>query len=126
MQHGPANADSQFTPETVAKMKEIAGEYFLGDMIGETGSSGACKAAGYFVSDNHYLVPQKVGDHMHMDLAEAENLRENSMDYWLKWIQPRWISERISRDPRYTSIMERLYRKKAEIAEYWQKRSPAS
>ena len=50
VQHGPANADSQFTPETVAKMKEIAGEYFLGDMIGETGSSGACKAAGYFVS----------------------------------------------------------------------------
>ena len=50
VQHSPEGADSQFTPETVAKMKEIAGEYFLGDMIGETGSSGACKAAGYFVS----------------------------------------------------------------------------
>lgn len=51
VQKCPENAESQFTPETVAQMKEIAGEYFLGDMIGETGSSGACKAAGYFASE---------------------------------------------------------------------------
>jgi diadenosine tetraphosphatase ApaH/serine/threonine PP2A family protein phosphatase len=29
-------------------MKEIAGEYFLGDLIGEPGSSNACKLQGYF------------------------------------------------------------------------------
>ena len=40
--------DSQFDPETVVKIKEIAGKYFLGDMIGETGSSCACKLPGYF------------------------------------------------------------------------------
>lgn len=50
VQHAPEGKDSQFTPETVAKMKEIAGEYFIGDMIGETGSSGACKMKGYFGS----------------------------------------------------------------------------
>lgn len=48
VQHAPEGRKSQFTPETVAKMKEIAGEYFIGDMIGETGSSGACKMKGYF------------------------------------------------------------------------------
>ena len=48
IQNCPPGRDTQFEPETVAKMKEIAGEYFLGDMIGETGSSGACMHAGYF------------------------------------------------------------------------------
>lgn len=33
--------------ETVERMKEIAGEYFLGDMLGELGSSFAAKHAGY-------------------------------------------------------------------------------
>ncbi len=48
VQHAPKGRESQFDPETVEKMKEIAGEYFLGDMIGETGSSFACKFAGYY------------------------------------------------------------------------------
>ena len=48
IQHAPKGRESQFDPETVAMMKEIAGEYFLGDMIGETGSSFACKFAGYY------------------------------------------------------------------------------
>lgn len=48
MQHGPEGKESQFTKETVDKMKEIAGEYFLGDMIGETGSIFACKFPGYY------------------------------------------------------------------------------
>jgi len=39
---------SIFEPETVAKIKEIAGEYFLGDQIGETGGHLACKWPGYF------------------------------------------------------------------------------
>lgn len=34
--------------ETIAKMKEIAGEYFLGECIGEPGSSNACKLQGYY------------------------------------------------------------------------------
>jgi len=48
IQTAPDGRDSQFDADTVAKMKEIAGEYFIGDMIGETGSSGACMHAGYF------------------------------------------------------------------------------
>ncbi len=48
VQFAPEGKDSQLEPETIAKIKEIAGEYFLGDMIGEVGSSRACKQAGYF------------------------------------------------------------------------------
>lgn len=33
----PEGKESQLTADTVAKVKEIAGEYFVGDMIGETG-----------------------------------------------------------------------------------------
>lgn len=48
IQFAPDGKDSHFTEELVAKIREVAGEYFLGDMIGETGSSFACKFAGYF------------------------------------------------------------------------------
>lgn len=48
MQHAPKGKESQFTKETVDRIKEIAGEYFLGDMIGETGSIYACKFPGYY------------------------------------------------------------------------------
>jgi len=48
VQYPPKGRASAFDPETVAAMKEIAGEYYLGDMIGEPGSSNACKLQGYF------------------------------------------------------------------------------
>ncbi|MBE6966541.1 MAG: hypothetical protein E7441_10980 [Ruminococcaceae bacterium] len=48
IQHAPDGRESHFDKETVDKMREIAGEYYIGDMIGETGSSFACKLAGYF------------------------------------------------------------------------------
>lgn len=57
MQHAPFGKDSQFTKEVVDRIKEIAGEYFLGDMIGETGSIFACKFPGYYkkgASDSKY------------------------------------------------------------------------
>ncbi len=36
-----------FTEETAKKMKEIAGDYFIGYYLGETGSSFSCKGSGY-------------------------------------------------------------------------------
>ena len=48
VQYPPKDMEAHFTFETVAKIKEIAGEYFLGDMLGETGSSYACKLPGYY------------------------------------------------------------------------------
>lgn len=52
VQHAPKGRESRFDAETVVKMKEIAGEYFLGEELGEMGSSGACKLPGYFVKGN--------------------------------------------------------------------------
>lgn len=48
IQFAPDGKDTHLTAETVEKIREVAGEYFLGDMIGETGSSFACKFPGYF------------------------------------------------------------------------------
>lgn len=48
VQYAPEGRESFFDAETVAKICDIAGEYFLGDMIGETGGSFACKFPGYF------------------------------------------------------------------------------
>ena len=50
VQYAPDGRDSVLDKETVSKIKEIAGEYFLGDMIGEVGSSLACKLEGYFAA----------------------------------------------------------------------------
>ena len=55
----PHGRKSQFTPEMVARIKEIAGKYFLGDMFGEMGSVYACKSAGYYVPGIHApMLPQ--------------------------------------------------------------------
>lgn len=48
IQHAPDGRESHFDKETVDQMREIAGEYYVGDMIGETGSSFACKFPGYY------------------------------------------------------------------------------
>lgn len=62
VQNAPPGRSSQFDPETVAEMKRIAGKYFLGDMLGETGSSYACKMPGYFVGNHGAMPEQNVPD----------------------------------------------------------------
>lgn len=72
IQKAPEGRESQFDPKTVAKMKEIAGEYFLGDMIGETGSSFACKFAGYYKLDGQpgkSSEPKLTLDYLDMEAA---------------------------------------------------------
>ncbi len=44
----PSGRKCSMDAETIARMKEIAGEYFIGECIGEPGSSNACKLQGYF------------------------------------------------------------------------------
>lgn len=48
IQHAPDGRQSTLSEGIVKKIKEIAGEYFLGDMIGETGASYACKWPSYY------------------------------------------------------------------------------
>ena len=49
------------SPDTVTAMKEIAGEYFLGDMLGELGSCFGAKHPGYgsMSANNPYIIPKQ-------------------------------------------------------------------
>ena len=70
----PAGRQSHLDAETVAKMKQIAGAYYIGDMLGETGSSYACKWKHYPDTD----VPQD-----HADMAAAH---QGYLDYVKQWV----------------------------------------
>ena len=72
IQHAPAGHKSQLDRETVEKIKEIAGKYFLGDMIGETGSSFCCKMPGYYTDTRPDSGDSKVALKTFSDLKEAE------------------------------------------------------
>ncbi len=62
IQYPPKGEMAHVSPETVAKIKEIAGDYFLGDMLGETGSSYACKLPGYYGSGRQVMPDQNAAD----------------------------------------------------------------
>ena len=55
IQNAPKGKESYLDKETVAEIKKVAGEYFVGDMIGETGSSVAprspCLAPNRFLNN---------------------------------------------------------------------------
>ncbi|MBQ2840392.1 MAG: hypothetical protein IJE70_03505 [Oscillospiraceae bacterium] len=71
VQFAPKGKDSMLEKDTVSKIKEVAGEYFLGDMIGETGSWAACMASGYFdIRDN------KMSDNLRTDYADMKEAHE--------------------------------------------------
>lgn len=63
LQEHPEGQDSHLTPEINENLKRIAGKYYLGDMLGETGSTYACKLRGYFGDENDPdLAPQDAKD----------------------------------------------------------------
>ncbi len=62
LQFAPEGKESQFTPELVSEIKKIAGEYFLGDMLGELGSVFAAKMPGYYVKGHAPMPPQGIED----------------------------------------------------------------
>lgn len=63
----PAGRESHLTPELVKKIREIAGEFFVGDMIGETGGL-ASWPEGYY-------------DEQDMAKPEFKNLKEARNNY---------------------------------------------
>ncbi len=75
IQNVSPDVDSQFDRETVTEMKRIAGEYFIGDMIGETGSTFACKFPGYYEN-----IEQVKGD-VAVDIRRRANVKEAHDDY---------------------------------------------
>lgn len=56
--HRPPNTNpTQFDAALVAELREIAGEYFLGDCISESGTAMACNFSGYYQADGHAAHP---------------------------------------------------------------------
>lgn len=79
MQKAPEDRVSQLDSEIVANIKRIAGEYFIGDMIGEVGSSFACKMPGYFVPP-HDPMPKQ-------DVANMQVAKDNYIDQVAKYVE---------------------------------------
>lgn len=55
-QHAPAGKQSWLSAEVIAQIKEIAGEYYLGELFGESGSKYACWLPGYFTGPAGFSV----------------------------------------------------------------------
>ena len=79
IQFAPAGKESHFAPETVAKMKEIAGEYYIGDLLGEVGSNYACKWKHYYDDNKEGFMPVT-------DLPDMQACYDNYMTVMRKWI----------------------------------------
>lgn len=81
VQHAPDGRQSHLDPETVAKIRQIAGEYYLGDMIGEVGSSMACKMPGYFSGS-----PRKDNTVIRTDYPDMKAAHEGYVESAKKYI----------------------------------------
>ena len=53
----PDGQKSQLTPEIVGAMKEVAGDYFMGDMLGELGTLFCGRMPGYYLKDGGPAMP---------------------------------------------------------------------
>ena len=72
IQNAPEEQGTYLNKETVSEIKRIAGKYFIGDMIGETGSSVACKWPGYY-DDSIKNWDSKIGTRKHPDMKSAHD-----------------------------------------------------
>ncbi len=79
LQNAPAGCISQFDPETVAQMKQIAGAYFLGDMIGETGGSSASWYANYPIDSQTVFTDMQQAQDAY--LQRVRKYRDIDMDH---------------------------------------------
>ena len=83
IQNSPKDRDSFLEKETVAQIKRIAGEYFVGDMIGETGSSFACKWPGYYRKNGAGRDANNMPK-QHTDMKEAHDGYVESVSKFIK------------------------------------------
>lgn len=79
LQFAPPGKENHLTAETIAKMKEIAGEYYIGDLLGEVGSNYACKWKHYYDDNKEGFMPVT-------DLPDMQACYDNYMTVMSKWI----------------------------------------
>ena len=80
-QYPAPGRESHLDKETVAEMKRIAGKYYLGDMLGETGSTFACKWPNYFDGDK-----KEAGFMPDTNIPDMETAHKKYLEFVGKWI----------------------------------------
>ena len=81
VQNPPPGKKSKIDEETIAKMREVAGKYFLGETVREPGTHYAAKAPGYFNGMGKEACPQK---HDCIDMREAHEHYINTVGTYVK------------------------------------------
>ena len=78
VQRPPKDRKCQLTKETVSKIRDIAGKYFLGDAVREPGTTYAAKAPGYFPREDNGMT----GDPgiQKTDAVDMEDAHEHYVD----------------------------------------------
>ena len=77
----PRTNPIQFDAALVSEIREIAGEYFLGDIIGEPGTAMACNFSGYYQPVGH--IPEHPFPHCD-DMEQARNSYVNALSKHIK------------------------------------------
>lgn len=80
-QNPPEGRKTKLEKETVEKICEAAGEYFLGEAIREPGTHYACKGPGYFTSNRGKEAVDQKGDAT--DMNDAHNYYKNMISYYV-------------------------------------------
>ena len=79
-QNPPEGKKTKLDKETVLKIREVAGEYFLGEAIREPGTHYACKGPGYFTKNRGREAVDQKGDAV--DMEDAHNFYKNMISYY--------------------------------------------
>ena len=96
IQNAPDGKITHLEKETVDEMKRIAGKYFVGDMIGETGSSVACKWPGYYEGITKNWDSQ-IGTKKHPDMKAAHDAYVKEVSKLIEIDRELGISEVVER-----------------------------
>lgn len=80
-QNPPEGRKNKLEKETVEKICEAAGEYFLGEAIREPGTHYACKGPGYFTNNRGKEAVDQKGDAT--DMNDAHNYYKNMISYYV-------------------------------------------
>ena len=123
IQHAPEGRASQFDKETVDKIKKIAGKYFVGDMIGETGSSFACKFKGYYETKEDHTEIKTDLEHI-LKLSLDDLIKYKTKIYTLIKTVPDATVEcvleyRYITEMKFDDIADRLFYSRRQVMRYY-------
>lgn len=79
IQWAPPGKENHLEFETIAKIRQIAGKYYVGDLLGEVGSNYACKWKHYYDDNKEGFMPVT-------DLPDMQACCDNYLTVMSKWM----------------------------------------